>query len=210
VKGRARGRGSTAGFTLVEMLVALTLIGLLSAGLFGGLRLGARAWEAGGERIAETNDTESARTFLRKRMAQTQSLTYFSRSSEDAFAFRGERDRLRFAAPWPQHLGGIGIYVFELGPADDGRGLQLDWMLYRPNGPVAVNESREHPRRLFNDAEDVHFRYYGRVEGEDDPRWHDTWRDTERLPRVIEMALRQEGRKGWPPLRVAIAAADGR
>jgi prepilin-type N-terminal cleavage/methylation domain-containing protein len=34
-----------AGLTLLELLVAITLLGLLMAALFGGLRLGARAWE---------------------------------------------------------------------------------------------------------------------------------------------------------------------
>ena len=33
------------GFTLVELLVATTLLALLSVVLFGGLRFGARAWE---------------------------------------------------------------------------------------------------------------------------------------------------------------------
>ncbi len=35
-----------AGFTLVELLVAMTLLAFLSITLFGGLRFGARSWEA--------------------------------------------------------------------------------------------------------------------------------------------------------------------
>ena len=34
-----------AGFTLVELLVAMTLLGFLTVLLFGGLRFGTRAWE---------------------------------------------------------------------------------------------------------------------------------------------------------------------
>lgn len=198
-----------AGFTLIEMLVALTLLGLLSAGLFGGLRLGARAWEAGGARIAAINDTESARTFLRKRMAEIRPLAYSRNAVEEGVVFHGERDSLRFAAHWPRHLGGVGPYVFELTPAEDRRGLLLDWMLYRPDGPVAIDETREHPRRLFSNAGNVHFRYYGRRETGEDPGWHDTWSETNRLPRVIEMVPENDGQSNWPPLRVAIAAASG-
>ena len=40
------------GFTLLELLIAMTLLGLLMLGLFGGLRLGARVWEAGDARAA--------------------------------------------------------------------------------------------------------------------------------------------------------------
>ena len=38
------------GFTLVELLVGLSLLGLISLLLFGGLRFGLRTWEAGGTR----------------------------------------------------------------------------------------------------------------------------------------------------------------
>ena len=44
--------GRNAGFTLVELLVAITLLALVSAALFGGLRFGARAWESATSRIA--------------------------------------------------------------------------------------------------------------------------------------------------------------
>ncbi|NEX17237.1 MAG: general secretion pathway protein GspJ, partial [Halochromatium sp.] len=37
-----RGRG----FTLVELLIALSLIGIITLLLFSGLRLGSRSWEA--------------------------------------------------------------------------------------------------------------------------------------------------------------------
>lgn len=195
-----------AGFTLIELLVALTLVGLISAGLFGGLRLGARAWEAGGERMAETNDVEAARNFLRRRLAQVQALSYTASPADARAVFRGERDSLRFAASWPPHLGGVGPYVFELRSADDGA-LLLDWALYRPDGPVAVDAERKHPRRLFADASHVEFRYYGRQEDGEDAGWHDTWRDGDRLPRVIEIRWGGDGPERWPPLRVAVATS---
>lgn len=193
-----------SGFTLIELLVALTLVGLLSAGLFGGLRLGARAWETGGARIAETNDIEAARTFLRKRLAQVQALSYTAAGGDTVFD--GGRDRLRFAAAWPAHLGGVGSYVFELRPGPDGA-LLLDWALFRPAGPVAIDTDRKHPRRLFADAAHVQFRYYGRRDDGEDAGWHDTWRDGDRLPRVIEIRWGSDGPRDWPPLRAAVATA---
>ena len=41
-----RTEPEAAGFTLVEILVAITLLGLLMAALFGGVQLGVRAWES--------------------------------------------------------------------------------------------------------------------------------------------------------------------
>jgi prepilin-type N-terminal cleavage/methylation domain-containing protein len=48
-------RATEHGFTLLELLVAITLLGLLMAALFGGLRLGARVWEtADADRFLQT------------------------------------------------------------------------------------------------------------------------------------------------------------
>ena len=39
-------RRAQRGFTLVEVLIAISLLGLMLVILFGGLRLGGRSWDA--------------------------------------------------------------------------------------------------------------------------------------------------------------------
>ena len=65
-----KGERRQAGFTLVELLVAMTLLAFLSVSLFGGLRFGARSWEAVVDSSAERDDIASTQTFLRDRLAQ--------------------------------------------------------------------------------------------------------------------------------------------
>jgi len=200
----APGRG---GFTLIELLVALTLLGLLSLGLFGGLSLGARTWSAGGERLTAANDTVTVRRFLRHRLQQAKPLS-FRRGDTATPVFQGGPHRLRFAASWPAHLGRGGVYVFDLRRTPDGPGVDLDWAMYRPGGPQVVAGARERPRRLFADAQSLTFRYYGRRGAGDRLRWHDRWRGTTRLPRAIEVRVDGSGGR-WPPLRVRVARSAG-
>ncbi|SDG51042.1 type II secretion system protein J (GspJ) [Limimonas halophila] len=196
------------GFTLIELLVALTLLGLLSVGLFGGLSLGARTWSAGGERLAEANDAVTVRRFLRHRLQQAKPLSF--RDGDTATpVFRGGPHRLRFAASWPAHLGRGGVYVFDLRRAANGPGVDLDWAMFRPGGPQVVAGARERPRRLFTDAESLTFRYYGRRGEGDRLQWHATWRGTTRLPRAIEIRVNGGLDGRWPPLRVRVAGAAG-
>ena len=54
------------GFTLVELLVVMTLLGLIATALFGGLRFGVRAWESGGARSAAFAEIEIAQSLLRR------------------------------------------------------------------------------------------------------------------------------------------------
>ena len=59
-----------AGFTLVELLVAMTLLAFLSLTLFGGLRFGARSWEVVVDSSAERDRIATTQTFLRDRLGQ--------------------------------------------------------------------------------------------------------------------------------------------
>ena len=59
-----------AGFTLVELLVAMTLLAFLSIALFGGLRFGARSWEAVVDSSTERDQIAATQTFLRDRLGQ--------------------------------------------------------------------------------------------------------------------------------------------
>ena len=58
------------GLTLIELMVVLLLLSLITLGLFGGLRLGARAWEAGQEVSEALDDVVLVQGFLRRQLAQ--------------------------------------------------------------------------------------------------------------------------------------------
>ena len=58
------------GFTLVELLVATSVLALLSVVLFGGMRFGARAWEAGEASIERTGEVEAAQDLLRRTFSE--------------------------------------------------------------------------------------------------------------------------------------------
>ena len=63
-------QGSQAGFTLLEMLVALAVLGMLTAGLAQGLRTGIAAWQAQGRQLGAWGDFEAADRTLRALIAR--------------------------------------------------------------------------------------------------------------------------------------------
>ena len=56
---RARAPGSAAGFTLLEILVVMAVLGLLLATLAAGTRFGLRAWQAGARLTAGRGDVDA-------------------------------------------------------------------------------------------------------------------------------------------------------
>lgn len=195
------------GFTLVELLVVMTLLGLIATALFGGLRFGVRAWETGGARSAAFAEIEIAQSLLRRLLEQSLSL-----EDEEGFStFLGEKDRVQFTAPAPAQFSLGGIYLFELVTEADEehRKLVLRWELYRTENleEPFENEDTTDQRTLIHNVEEIEFGYYGEPEenDRDDAKWHDTWEEANLPPGLVsvKLELAKQDPRDWPELRVA-------
>jgi general secretion pathway protein J len=117
-----------AGFTLVELLIALAMIALITLLLFSGLRLGSRAWEAVDASAERTGAMRLANEFLERTLSQVRPATLVV-EAETVSVFAGDAERLEFAAPLSEHVGVPGIYVLRL--ALEGSGERRDLVLTR-------------------------------------------------------------------------------
>ena len=211
--GRRMGGRAGAGFTLVELLVALTLLGLLSVVLFGGLRFGTRAWEAGNARVERLAEVQAVQGVLRRRIAQAvlpEDAGAKSAFSDGPAAFSGAEDSLRFVALVPSRFGVGGFYLFELSVVDDGDGarLELAWRLFRPDQPGDLDQPAPGlggRRVLIEGIEAAKFGYYGAARAGAEAEWRERWDGAGGLPALIalEVAFPAGDPRSWPELVVA-------
>ena len=163
-----RRRGAR-GFTLVELLVAITLLGLIALALSGALRFGARVWDTGAERGTQMNRIEAAQSFLRRRIGQAAVVAADPVAAQEWPSFVGEEERLSFVSLLPPHLGAGGFYNFELRvaeAADGSRRLLLSWSLHRPDADWDPADAGADSRRvLIDDIAAATLRYFGALEG---------------------------------------------
>lgn len=204
-------RAGARGFTLLELLIAITLLGLLMAALFGGLRLGVRVWESSETRLDATARIQVVEDFLRQRLTQILPLAAQrgAPASHPVPLFQGEPSALRFPGMLPEHLG-AGLYVMELAlsdtdAADDTGDLVLRWQAFEPtdDGAAALGEE-VNERVLIERVASLELAYFGALDPRAEPEWLPEWPARADLPRLIRIVIRfpADDARRWPELVV--------
>ena len=204
-------RRRMAGFTLLELLVALLLLGMISTMALGGVRLGARTWETVTAKAGENGRAQVVRAFLARELAQAVPVFVTDRGGERRLAYEGDRESLTLVAPLAAHFGLGGFQRLELAIVDDdpgaGAGKQLILKrrrFHRADGLDAAAGEEDEIHLLLDGIEEAEFAY--RESGRDGAAlWSDDWRDRDALPALVRLRVTfGGGRKAvWPDLLVA-------
>src|SRR5580693_6583094 len=104
---RARWRNS-AGFTLVEFLIALLLFSLLSVALFGSVRAGTVAWSRATFHADDSDHDLHAQDMLRHLIENAYPLYLSDNAKSGHVDFAGSDSSLRFLSVAPMTLGNGG------------------------------------------------------------------------------------------------------
>lgn len=205
-----RGRG----FTLVEMLLAMTLLSMLLALTYGGMRAATRAADRGQEILEESGRLRMAHQFVRKQINQAIPLAFNQTEGEtmeipEPEVFLGSADSIRYVAPMPGYVGFGGPQVQQLAlvPAEEGMQLVLTHALVQ-----GFEESRlaeREPIRLLDHIERAEFQFLALDEEGELAGWTNTWEDPAQLPVAVALDIEfVEGRYADWPLLVAAVKVD--
>jgi general secretion pathway protein J len=194
-----------AGMTLVELLVTLTLLGIMSVALMGSLQFGARAWEASERGSDAQDEVLLAHGFLWRELEQAAAKPNFGEVDEDGKgSFTGDGRSLQFIAPWLGALGQGGLYRFGVELRDSD--VVVMWQPLELEQDRAEIEGLSGERVILEDVETITFQYFGVGEDDIDPAWHAEWREEELVPRLVKLEVLFEtgSQKNWPLFVVSI------
>lgn len=203
MSGTLVGNGER-GFTLMELLVATTLLGILMVALFGGLRLGARVWEVSDRTLAASEEKQAIRNFLRSRFEQALPIASGNQTEP---LFKGTGTSLSFASVMPISLG-ADLFLMELvlkpRPRSDGiRDLVLRWRPIGTTNEIGADEVVE--RIMIEDVAGLTLQYFGAEQRTSPAAWTTNWHDQESLPSLIKVELQfaANDQRDWQPLIVS-------
>jgi general secretion pathway protein J len=180
---------SERGFSLLEVLVALTLTGVVLVVLFGGIGLGFRGLGSVERSAAELDVRRATGVVLRRELAAATSTVLFT-GAPSAMSF----------------------VTLEGGP-------QRVWLALGEDSTLSLTRQRIEAgmpagldrTELAGNVEAFRLRYFGAMRYGDAPRWQDRWEGTRLLPQRVSLELRLAGDRGrlWPDEIMTLWAGGG-
>lgn len=203
-------RGRQSGFTLVEVVVAMVLLGSIMLLVYSGLSFSLRSWDAGdanGRRVAERRLAEN---YLRRELTEVFPMR-FKDATQVKMAFEGSAERIRFVSARPPgiQMGGLSLVGVEV--LDNREKRTRDLVMFRAMPDDAAVDfgplERAESHLLLAGVERVDFAYFGSENEFVEPKWYDAWQYP-KVPLLVRMRVRASDGTLLPDMVVRLALGE--
>ena len=190
------------GFTLVELLVALTIVGLISGLLSNSLGFSLGTADRIEGRLQQAESLHQAKRAFRRQVQIATPLVVTSDSAESHIAFAANARELHFVAPLPGlDSGGL---LHRISMNIDGESGRLV-MSYEPFLPDKRDDSADSAATvLIEGFSSASFDYRDTL-GPGRTEWQSEWRDPSRLPDIVRLSIEFEAEGDAAPVEFIVA-----
>ena len=193
-------RKRTCGFTLLELLISLTILAVVIVIIFGAMRIGIRAWEKGERDVEDQQRKRVVFDLIKHQISSACPMKKIQKEMGESFLMKGNSTSLEFLSYLP---------IF---PSNAGCLVQVTYKVFEDeeNGSeyLALSEkmahltSREeqnngngpdqHFYPLFSGAKGIHFAYLSKGE-EGQAQWVDDWDGTkgDGFPLAVRLSVKE-------------------
>jgi len=191
-------RRSDAGYSLVEMLAALVVLGSIFLLIVSGIGTTHRVWERSDARLGSVETVVEAQNVLRTRLEHAYPQSRFD-ASAPYVDFRGEADRLDFLSPASGNGGRQALRRYDVALTSAGE------LVLESVSDVAAQSAKSSDRAvLLRAVEGLSLLYYGSPASGGVNEWQPRWVSRSRLPGLILIRLQfpPGDSRIWPELIV--------
>lgn len=206
LRRKARSGKSEDGFTLLEMLIAVTLVALMAVSLWAVFGISIRSWARGTEFIDTNQRHRSILDMVQKQIASAFGV-YAQTETQPGFQpdlyFSGKEDSLGFVSLNSlrfQDSPGLTLVIYEVAPDSNG-GFSLVEKEAPYLGEISDQEaaaSQSAPAPVFENLSSCTFKYLDEGEDENSSAWVNEWDGAQmgRMPKAVSISMISRGPKG--------------
>ena len=190
------------GFTLIEMILAVSIFSMVVVIMFSSFRIGIGSWEKGEKDLEFFQRIRSSADLLFREIGSTYPYKIDPGeldTHKQFYAFFGKPDSLKFVSYASMNKRESGLSLLEIW-VDEEKGLMLGEEAALISNMSALNDIdlRDDDRAVVvcPEASKIDFRYFDRKRREEDGEWSDRWnpqdkieRKDPRLPLFVEVMV---------------------
>lgn len=195
-----------AGFTLLEILIGMSLLGVMMVLLFGSLRVCVQNWDAGEEKIAQVGQATIIQNFFINHLQNLLPLQD-NFSEKKQFSFQGDTNTLQFVSSMPASAGRLGLQLFTIALDDPKTKSGHLTVGMRPFFKATDGDDWKTDQVvILKEVKSLTFSYFGL-----DPQkpaepaaWQETWLEKQQTPLLVKVVIEFLNGTVWPDIVVAL------
>lgn len=187
-----------AGFTLLEILLALALLALAMLGVWGAITGATRITHAADAVMTRSESVRTAQQFLRRYVSAAQLQPYVIGDAGRARMFEGDATSMHYVAPLPMQSGHAGLYLQTISLQEDAAGGMTLELAYQPYTDDAPPTASPVTHRLLTGLRGGRFQYLAAAAFGRPAAWRDDWQAVNGLPLAVRIHLDPAWRERVP------------
>ncbi|MDD5577918.1 MAG: prepilin-type N-terminal cleavage/methylation domain-containing protein [Methylobacter sp.] len=195
-----RNRKTLQGFTLIEVLIAMTLLSIMVVLLFTSLKICADSWEKGENKITEVNEVAVVYNFFQRHLTTAKPLLSNFTNKDEAFSFQGKSRSLQFVSALPASAGRLGLQIFTVELQEEDKD-QVIKVAVAPYFQKANDEEwKKEEVVLIRHVSNFELAYFGADDDFGESHWQDEWLEKTTQPRLIKIRIELKNEIFWPDI----------
>lgn len=197
-----------SGFTLLEIIVVLTLLSMIMVMVYEGIQMSRKMSEKGIKKIDASNEIRVVQELIRRQISRILPMAY--KEDEGVFVvFEGDDQHIMYVSPMPGYLGNGGPHVqlIEIVNEKGGKILQFShWLLNDSLDEDAFEDTEQEPVVLLENIKDAEFSFVKLNEEGELGEWENTWEEVQNTPLMVRLSIEMEEQAlmPWPQMQVAL------
>ncbi len=178
---------TTAGFTLIETMIALVLLSFVTVIGYQGVVFATEQWHKGEARLQSAYDYHQASGWMRARLGSAEQTTAFGGNGK-SLLFDGKAGEVEFVTRFDRARQ-PGLYVTRVYLDERDHSLYVAYYLHHPQVEPGLEQFEPQRVKLLPDVASLRISYYGRSTGQRKKAWQPSWRDENSLPQLVKLEI---------------------